>query len=87
MWYFNSSGGSTQTTANNLPWILEQTVTSTTRPFNLQITGLSIFQTSPGSVRGNIYINGVKKATVTAQTRALFGSNVVDQLQVVYIVN
>ncbi len=87
MWYFNSSGGSTQTTANNLPWILEQTVTSTTRPFNLQITGLSIFQTSPGSVRGNIYINVVKKATVTAQTRALFGSNVVDQLQVVYIVN
>jgi hypothetical protein len=80
VWYFNSSGGSTQTTANILPWILEQTVTSTNRPFNLQITGLSIFLTSPGSVIGNIYINGVKKATVTAQTRALFGSNVVDQL-------
>jgi hypothetical protein len=87
VWYFNSSGGSTQTTANNLPWILEQTVTSTTRPFNLQITGLSIFQTSPGSVRGNIYINGVKKASETLQSSSLYGLNATGVLTLTHIVN
>jgi hypothetical protein len=85
--YINSSGGTTQTTGSSLPWVLEQTVTATNRPFNLQMTGLIIYLTGPGSVTGNIYINGVKKATATGQTRAFLGSNVVNQLQVVYTVN
>lgn len=87
IWYFNSSGGSTQTTGSTLPWVLEQTVTTTNRPFNLQVTGIGIYLTSPGSVTGNIYINGVKKATATSQTKSFLGSNYVEQLQIVYIVN
>jgi len=85
--YTNSSGGSTQTTGSSLPWVLEQTVTASNRPFNLQMTGIAIYLTGPGSVTFNIYINGVKKATATGQTTAFLGSNYVAQLQVVYQVN
>ncbi len=85
--YTNSSGGSTQTTGSSLPWVLEQTVTASNRPFNLQMTGIAIYLTGPGSDTFNIYINGVKKATATGQTTAFLGSNYVAQLQVVYQVN
>lgn len=85
--YTNSSGGLSTSLINSFPWTLEQTVTTTNRPFPIQLVGTTLALKNPGSVTGNIYINGVKKASVTTQTSVLLGFNTISQVQVVFVVN
>lgn len=55
-------------------WDKTVTVTGTTRPFIIMFYPEGIFLKAAGTVTGNIYINGVIKATVTNST-SFFGGH------------
>jgi hypothetical protein len=74
MWT-NPSGAYTTSFITSLPWKKDETVTNSGRPFLLILNADALMLTSPGQVVGNIYINGVKKETVTVNTTNIVGFN------------
>jgi len=55
-------------------WIKEITVTSTTRPFNTALVTGAITLNTPGTVTGNIYLNGNQVAHVVNPTTGNIGT-------------
>jgi hypothetical protein len=67
--YTNSAQGITGVAINEAPWSTSVTMTAESRPISLSFKGSSIELSAPGAITGNIYINGIKKATLTEASR------------------
>ena len=52
-----------------LPWKTTLTVTAENRPLTFNYRVITILLNQTGTITGNIYINGIKKATVTEPSR------------------